>query len=210
MPRKKRFLLPLALVTAVMLWFVMFSPWTRDAMDFWLIMSLSAVVLSTFAITGRRVWNDELRFGLSSVCLGVVIAAALWGVFWVGDKISTTLFSFSSSQIASIYSLRDGHSAVIIGLILLLVIGPVEEIFWRGYVQYEFSARYGRNAGYFITMLIYTFVHLWSFNLMLLLSAFIAGTVWGLFYRFFPRRLVAIILSHAVWDCVVFVVFPIK
>lgn len=206
----RRSLLPLALATAAILWFVMFSPWTRGSVNFWVAMSLSAVVLSAFALTGRRKWSDELRFGLSSVCFGVAIAAALWCVFWVGDKVSTALFSFPSPQIAAIYGLRDGHSAVAIGFALLLVIGPAEEIFWRGYVQHEFSARYGRDIGFLVTTLIYTLVHLWSFNLMLLLSAFAAGAAWGLLYRLFPRHLAPIILSHAVWDCVVFVVFPIE
>lgn len=209
-PRNKPQRLPLAITVAAILWFVMFSPWTSGMVNFWIAMSLSVVVLSTFALTGRRVWSDELRLSLSSICLGVAITAALWGVFWVGDKVSTALFSFPSPQIAAIYGLRDGHSAVAIGLALLLVIGPAEEIFWRGYVQHELSARHGRNAGFVATTLIYTLVHLWSFNLMLLLAAFAAGAAWGLLYRLFPRHLAAIILSHAIWDCVVFVVFPIE
>lgn len=208
--QNKNPLLILSLATATVLWFVMFSPWTSGVVNFWLMMSLSAVTLTAFALMGRRVWRDEFRFNLLAVCLGVAIAAALWGVFWVGDKVSTALFSFPSPQIAAIYGLRDGHSSVAIGLALLLVIGPAEEIFWRGYVQHGLSVRCGRNAGFLLTTLIYTLVHLWSFNLMLLLSAFVAGAAWGLLYRLFPRHLAAIIISHAIWDCVVFVVFPIE
>lgn len=202
-------LLFLALAAAALLWFVMFSPWTGHLVNFWLMMSLSAVTLTAFALKGRRIWRDEFRLSLSDVCLGLAIAAALWGVFWAGDKVSTALFAFPRPQIAAIYGLRDGHSAVAVGLALLFVIGPAEEIFWRGYVQHHLSRRCGRDTGFLATTLIYTLVHLWSFNPMLLLSAFVAGAAWGLLYRFFPRHLAAIILSHAVWDCVVFVVFPI-
>lgn len=207
--KNRRHLLPTALALAAVLWFVMFSPWTSGTVNFWLAMSLSACTLSVLALVGRRTWRDEFRPSLSSLCLGLAIAAALWGVFWVGDKVSTTLFSFPRPQISAIYGLRDGYPAWGVGLALLLVIGPSEEIFWRGYVQHAFSLRHGRNLGFLLTTFIYTLVHLWSFNLMLLLSALVAGAAWGLLYRLFPRQLAAIILSHAVWDCVVFVVFPI-
>lgn len=207
--RDKDTLLFFSIATAAVLWFVMFSPWTSDRINFWLMMSLSAVVLCAFAFIGRRLWRDEVHLDPPAVCLGIAIAAALWGVFWIGGKVSSALFSFPGGQIAAIYALRDGHSAVAVGLALLLIIGPAEEIFWRGYVQHELSLRCGSNAGFLLATLIYTLVHLWSCNLMLLLAAFAAGAAWGLLYRLFPRHLVAIILSHAIWDCVVFVVFPI-
>jgi membrane protease YdiL (CAAX protease family) len=44
---------------------------------------------------------------------------------------------------------------------------------------------------------------------MLIMAAAVAGFIWGLAYRFFPERLGAIIISHALWDCAVFIWFPI-
>jgi membrane protease YdiL (CAAX protease family) len=48
-----------------------------------------------------------------------------------------------------------------------------------------------------------------KFNFMLIMAAAVAGFIWGLAYRFFPERLGAIIISHALWDCAVFIWFPI-
>ena len=44
---------------------------------------------------------------------------------------------------------------------------------------------------------------------MLVMAALVAGFVWGLLYRLRPDWLPALIISHAVWDACVFVVFPI-
>ena len=87
--------------------------------------------------------------------------------------------------------------------------GPAEEIYWRGYVQERLSKRWGADRGFLVATALYTLVHLPSCNLMLVLAALTAGTVWGLLYRFFPERFTAILLSHALWDAAVFVWFPI-
>lgn len=92
---------------------------------------------------------------------------------------------------------------------MLLLIGPAEEIFWRSYVQHTLSARYTPNKGFIMATLLYTLVHVASCNFMLIMAALLAGAVWGLCYRFFPNHLGAIVLSHALWDVAVFVVFPI-
>lgn len=43
---------------------------------------------------------------------------------------------------------------------------------------------------------------------MLIVAAGVVGGCWGLIYRFFPRSLTALIISHAVWDACAFVLFP--
>ena len=87
--------------------------------------------------------------------------------------------------------------------------GPAEEIFWRGYVQNALSKRWSPNVGFIVTTLVYALVHIWSFNFMLVMAALVVGAIWGLAYRLYPQKLGALIVSHAVWDVAVFVVFPI-
>jgi len=41
------------------------------------------------------------------------------------------------------------------------------------------------------------------------MAALVVGGIWGLAYRLYPHKLGALIVSHAVWDVAVFVVFPI-
>ncbi len=201
--------LTLAIVTAFALWTAMFSPQTAPYINFWVAMSISATILIGIATFARPSWPRDFKWSWSEIALGVVIAVALWGIFWMGDKISQLIFDFARPQVDSIYAMKDGSSSTLIALALLLWIGPAEEIFWRGYVQRTLSQRWGANKGFIIATAIYTLVHIGSFNFMLIMAAMVCGIAWGLLYRIMPERFTAITLSHALWDAAVFVIFPI-
>lgn len=201
--------LALSLVLAALLWTVMFSPLTAPHVDFWIAMSCSALTLSVLATCFRPGWWRGLRWSAANVALGVAIAVALWAAFWVGDKAAAWLFDFARPQVAEIYGMKDGQSPWLLTALLLLVIGPAEEIFWRGYVQRTLSDRFGADWGFVAATSAYALVHVGSCNFMLVMAALVAGVFWGAFYRFFPRRFPAIILSHALWDAAVFIWFPI-
>ncbi|MBR0123653.1 MAG: CPBP family intramembrane metalloprotease [Bacteroidales bacterium] len=203
----------LALIFTVLLafalWFFLFSPWTKGMVNFWIAISLASLVLSIIALSRRKQIISELKINWQAIVAGIFIAAALWGVFWIGDKISSMMFDFEKSQVASIYSMRDGHSKWLIATLLLLIMGPAEEIFWRGYLQKTLQTIISPNAGFVTSVILYSLAHLWSFNYMLIMAALVAGLVWGAIYRFFPKSLPALIISHSLWDVMVFVVFPI-
>lgn len=197
------------IVLAAVLWAVMFSPLTAPYVNFWWMMTASALTLSILSTCFNRGWWHAVRFGWGEVLAGVGIAAALWGIFWTGDKVSSWLFDFARPQVDLIYGMKEGESLWLLSLLMLVLIGPAEEIFWRGYVQRTLSDRWSPDAGFAVTTLVYALVHAASCNFMLVMAAAVAGVVWGGLYRLFPRRLGAIIVSHAIWDVAVFVWFPI-
>lgn len=197
------------IVLAAVLWAVMFSPLTAPYVNFWWMMTASALTLSILSTCFNRGWWHAVRFGWGEVLAGVGIAAALWGIFWAGDKVSSWLFDFARPQVNLIYGMKEGESLWLLSLLMLVLIGPAEEIFWRGYVQRTLSARWSPDAGFAVTTLVYALAHAASCNFMLVMAALVAGVVWGGLYRLFPQRLGAIIVSHAVWDVAVFVWFPI-
>ena len=196
-------------VWAFVLWTLMFSPLTAPFFNFWLMMSIAALSLTTCATIFMPKWWKRIDLSLSNILLGVGLAVALWLFFWLGDKIAAFLFSTARPEINAIYGIKGGISPYFLSLLLLFVIGPAEEIFWRRFVQERLSQRYGLNCGFLIATALYTAVHLASCNFMLIMAALVAGTFWGLLYRFFPQRFAAILLSHALWDAAVFVWFPI-
>ena len=194
---------------AAVLWTIMFSPWTSPHVNFWVMMTCSGLILTTYSLICYPGLLKQIRMGWSDIALGVGLAAALWGVFWIGDKLSSLMFDFARPQVNLIYGMKEGENPVILTLLMLFIIGPAEEIFWRGFVQNKFSKHWNPNVGFIVTTLIYGLVHVSKFNFMLIMAALVAGFIWGLAYRFFPERLGAIILSHALWDCAVFIWFPI-
>lgn len=197
------------ILSAFVLWTVMFSPPTAPHIDFWVAMSLSAAALLTLVSLFRPKWPQDIEWHISDIAAGIAIAASLWGIFWLGDKLSATMFDFARIQVDEIYGIKGGISPWLLSALLLLLIGPAEEIVWRGYVQRTLSRKLGPDAGFLLATASYTLVHVPSLNFMLIMSALVAGTVWGAAYRFFPKRLSAIILSHALWDAAVFVWWPI-
>ena len=197
------------LVLAAVLWTVMFSPLTAPHVNFWWMMTASALTLSILSTCFNPGWWREVKWSASNFLLGVAIAAALWGVFWTGDKVSSWLFDFARPQVNLIYGMKEGESPWLLSILMLFLIGPAEEIFWRGYVHRTLSLRWSANAGYVVATLLYALVHAGSCNFMLLMAALVAGVVWGGLYRLFPERMAAIIVSHAVWDAAVFIWFPI-
>jgi len=205
----KRLLIPILI--AFCLWFVMFSPWTSSYFNFWVLMLFSASVLLFMSFILRKDWKNEFRFDWKSILIGVVSAGLLWLIFYIGNYISTLLFDFAKPQVSSIYSLREGTKSIFIALELFLLVGPAEVIFWQGLVQSGIMEEIGDVKGFILTTLIYSIVHVFSFNFMLIMAAMVCGAFWGFMYMIFkPRNLVPLLISHALWDVMVFVVLPIK
>lgn len=203
-----------AIAIAALLWFIMFSPWTAPHVPFWGAMAVSSCILMALSFVIFPDWHKGLHLTLPQIGLGIAIAAVMWGIFWLGDKLSSLMFSFARPQVDNIYALKDGAMKWLLAAQLLLLTGPAEEIFWRGCLQRAIGDQLGTSSNArlwaaLITLAAYTLIHIWSFNFMLTMAALVAGAVWGLLYYLKPQWLPALIVSHAIWDAAVFVVFPI-
>ena len=203
---KSKVLIPIFVAT--ILWFLMFSVWTAHWFNFWVGIAISALILMLIAFVLKRDLVKSFRFNWSGVVVGLSSAVLLWGIFFVGDYLAAKLFDFASNQVASIYAMKAGNSKLWIGLGLLFVMGPAEEIFWRGFVQHSLMERFGEWRGFIFATLVYALIHIWSFNFMLVMAALVCGIFWGLLYKK-TKNLVPLIISHAVWDVAVFILWPI-
>ncbi len=202
----KKKILPLAV--AFLLWFVMFSPITKKHIEFWFMMSISAVILILFSFFQRKDWKEDFNFKLKYLFLGIIFSVILWGVFYLGDFFSSLLFNFSKSQIAEIYSIKTGVNTLKLSLALALLIGPAEEIFWRGFIQNDLSKYFNKSTGFLLATAAYTLVHISSLNFMLIMSSLVCGIFWGFLYKKY-NNLWVVIISHSIWDCAIFIYFPI-
>jgi len=96
----------------------------------------------------------------------------------------------------------------LIFLLLLLITGPGEEIFWRGFLQENLMVKYGNAAGFILTTFIYGSIHIFSLNFMLTMAAYVAGAFWGALYLW-KRDLTMVIVSHSLWSAVIFAILPV-
>ena len=194
----------LTVLLACVLWFVTFYlSWT----SFWIKISVSAATLAILSLWIQPHRKDQFRFNKTAILLGLVSAGLLYAIFWLGKTISGTLMPFAATQINGIYQKGMGTHTSIIAALLFFITGPCEEIYWRGFLQKNLATRYGPWQGWLLATVIYAAVHIWSFNLMLIGAAAMAGAFWGaMFWRY--NNLAPVIISHSVWSTVIFAVFP--
>ncbi|MFB6291110.1 MAG: lysostaphin resistance A-like protein [Candidatus Bipolaricaulia bacterium] len=186
-------------------WFVTFY---LNPYNFWLEMSVSVLILAGLSLRTWKSYDRLVDWNYRSILLGIGSAVGLYGVFWVGNFVVTNLIPFAEGEIAAVYSNSSSAIMPVIGILLVTVIGPGEEIFWRGTVQETLEERFGELIGLTAGALLYSLVHVWALNLTLLLAALVCGIVWGWMYRV-EDNLAPLIVSHSLWSLLIFVIFPV-
>ena len=188
----------LGLAVAAVAWGLLFAL-GRDG--FWPRAAAAGATIGAYALVVLR---DELgqlfRPSLLDVAIGVLAAALLWAVFWVGDRLVTRLFPGLSAEVDDLYAVR-GETSIRTMPFVLAVIGPAEEIFWRGLIQ--------SRAGIAIALVAYALVHVWERKPILLLAALVGGAFWGALFAW-RGTLVAPVVSHLLWDLAIIVWFPTR
>ena len=178
--------------------------------NFWLNMTLAASLLAAIALRAQRRSLVRLfAFRNSFLLVGVASGVVLYFAFFLGDRASAWLFAFAPEEVSGIYAMKSQMSRPLIGFLLFALIGPAEEVYWRGFVQDRLSVRYGAFAGWLVGGLAYAGVHLWAWNFMLFMAALACGLFWGgVYWRW--KSLWPGIVSHALWDVAIFVLLPVR
>ena len=173
---------------------------------FWDRMTGTGITLGGLALTAQPELR-KTRIGLKEIILGIASAAALYGIFQVGDKISRKIVPNGGQQIDSIYALKRLRPRRELMLRLGLVVGPSEEIFWHGFLQDGLMKKFGKFWGWVMSTAAYGTVHTVSGNFTLVGAAAVAGGFWGALYAL-GVPLGALIVSHIAWDNIIFLVAP--
>jgi len=197
---------------AAVLFIALFRLRRLGPLDFWAWLAANVIIVVAAAFFIDRGYAGRLRDDLRAdfvrkAAIGALSAAALYGVFAAGRLLALRLFPFAEDGIASVYALKAGVAPLRVVLLIALVIGPGEELFWRGFFQEGAAATTDRRRGFVVAGLLYTAVHLASGNIMLVLAAAVCGLFWGWLYLRFRSPLTNII-SHTLWDLAVFVFLP--
>ena len=169
-------------------------------------MTATGIGLGTLALAA----NPSLlrtRIGRREVAFGFGSAAVLYGTFKLGDRFARRYVPGGDRQIRQIYGLRELRPRQETALRLVAVIGPAEELFWRGLVQEALMRHYGRWRGAALAAVVYSSVHVTTGNFTLMGAAGVAGAHWcALYAAGVPMG--ALIVSHSAWDVWVFLLQP--
>ena len=201
----KRFIdyrLLLGLILAHLLLFFSFN----DKAIFWYIFSGSVLILITFAMFQEDVDDDASFF--QYLFIGAISGMLLYFIFWLGHQAIDFLHLPFDKSIKKLYRWYS-PSLFWQYLALLLVASPGEELFWRGFIQKRLRKYLGPIASILIASLLYASVHIYSGSFILVFAAFISGLVWGLLY-FWRKSMPLVIVSHIVFDIMIFIILPFR
>ncbi len=196
----------LTVILANIFWFATFS---LTFSTFWIKITLSAFSLAVLSLWTRPIGTKKFHPDTRSILIGLLSAVALYLIFWAGKEISSALFPFAERQIGDVYGKGAGTPMWIIFFLLLFITGPCEELYWRGFLQDRLMERFGGFGGWIFTTALYTGVHIWSFNFMLIGAAAVAGAFWGVMY-WRLGNLLPVIISHSLWTAFIFGVIPLN
>ena len=198
----------LYILLAAVLWFVMF---VLKPFNFWAMMVFSTSLLSVISYISNKDQFKKEYFNLKEIGIGVGSAVLLYFVFFTGKIIldNMGIIPNHGQNISSVYANKGVIPGWLVGMLLFFPIGFGEEYFWRGYLQRYFQGRFGKWAALALTVFFYTAVHIPAMNPVLLLAAFLVGIYWGLIF-IWRGNIVAALISHMVWDPLIFIVFPLN
>ena len=173
---------------------------------FWDRMTGTGLSLGTLSLAAQPELR-KTRIGIKEIFLGLGSAAALYGIFHIGDRLSRLIVPNGGQQIDDIYKLKRIRPREELMTRLTLVIGPAEEFFWRGFLQDGLMQQFGRFWGWALGTAAYGGAHIVSGNFTLVGAATVAGGYWGGLYAL-GVPLGALIVSHIVWDNLIFLIAP--
>ncbi|MGI8872517.1 MAG: CPBP family intramembrane glutamic endopeptidase [Candidatus Limnocylindria bacterium] len=173
---------------------------------FWERMTLTGLCLGSYALSvsspARRT-----RIRPRDLALGLASAATQYATFQAGDRFARRFVPGGARDIDDIYALRELQPRSEIALRLATIIGPAEELFWRGLVQAGLMRRLGRWRGAAVSAAAYGGVHAVTGNLTLLGAACVAGAHWSALSAA-GAPMGALIVSHVAWDIWIFLLQP--
>jgi len=201
------------LVLALLLFVPLFATQGVGPLDFWWWIAGDIVLLLAVVQVVDRQWRRRLVADVKDhagrkIVLGLASAAALYLVFWLGNQFTRALFARAGSDIAAVYAFKDQAPTLRIVLLMIFIIGPGEELFWRGFLQHRLEIACSRPVGFLLATGIYAAVHLASGNPILVLAAGICGLFWGWLYLRYHSMLLNLV-SHTTWDIAVFLLLPL-
>ncbi len=198
------------ILLAAIFWFLIF---VIQPLNFWLMISAATTIFMAIVFLFRAQNLSVFKFSSKDLLSGIFLALLLYLIFFGGKFLLQELlgrnlfFPSYQEKINLVYATKSTIARPLLALILIFPIGAGEELFWRGFIQKKLAARCGRTLSFMLTTFFYTAIHIFTLNYMLVLAAFVCGTFWGLTYRI-TASIRPVMLSHMLWDVLVFVILP--
>ncbi|MEH7414232.1 type II CAAX endopeptidase family protein [Neobacillus drentensis] len=177
----------------------------HDKTIFWYIFSGSILILIAYAMLQGEV-DDEASFA-KYIFFGALSGFLLFFIFWFGFKASQIMDLPIEKSINKLYRWY-APKAFWQYIALILVAAPGEELFWRGFIQKSLLKYFKPIWSILLGSVFYASVHIYSGSFLLVFAAFVSGLAWGGLY-YWKRSMPLVIVSHLIFDMMIFMIMPL-
>lgn len=178
----------------------------QDKAIFWYMFTATMLILISYSISNEKIEN-QTSF-IINLFYGTLSGIILYLLFWIGNYLIELFNLPFSKEITKLYK-SFSPSQIWHYVVLLLIIVPGEELFWRSFVQKRLSNHMGTILSITVAALLYTTIQMYSGSFIHLFSALFAGVFWGALYAW-KKSIPLIIISHLIFDLALFILFPLR
>ncbi|WP_075617371.1 CPBP family intramembrane glutamic endopeptidase [Paenisporosarcina indica] len=143
---------------------------------------------------------EYLIFGIGYGTLTYGLIAAGYHFFSIFTDVAVSVDRFLSDF---------GPTSVWHYILLILIIAPGEELFWRGFVQQKLKTYMSPFFAVLISSILFGFSMAFSGFWLGVLAAFISGMFWGVLYEW-KKSMPLIIIAHITMIILLFLVLPLN
>ena len=178
----------------------------QDKSIFWYMFSASMLLLISFSLLNEEI--DHYAPARNYWFWGIASGLAIYTIFWIGSTLIDILNLPLASQITKLYKQFAPENFWQFA-VLIFILAPGEEIFWRGFVQKRLLRSQSLRTATILGAILYASVHFYSGQVSLVLAALVGGLAWGALYAW-KRSLPLVIISHIVFDLLLFWFLPLR
>ena len=167
----------------------------RDLSIFWYIYTASMACLFVLAYHVERPQNNFKLSG--TLMIGFLSGMLMYIITWAASKVLPAVHPPLQNQLEDLYILLSPTETWQYAMLILLII-PGEEIFWRGLIEKRLLTHIKTVQAVLLSTLLYSLPLIFSGNLLLVLAGIGGGLLWGTIYAWKRSLSMVIILSSAV------------
>ena len=142
-----------------------------------------------------------------TLMIGFLSGILMYIITWTASKVLPAVHPPLQNQLEDLYILLSPTETWQYSVLILLII-PGEEIFWRGLIEKRLLIYLKVVPAVLLSTLLYAFPLIFSGNLLLVLAGVGGGLLWGTIYAW-KRSLSMVIISHLLFDLMLLVAFPL-
>lgn len=207
MSKKNVFIKIPSLIIAYILLSISFS----NEKHIWFLLTISYLILILISLAKIKELKNNTVINIKNIfkqlAIGIIFGIILYLICMFGQKLICILDIPLLNSLENLYEIVKPQYKWHY-IVLFLIIIPGEELYWRGYIQKKLYKDMSFQKSIIYSTSLYSFAHIFSGSILLILTALFAGILWGyLYYK--TNNILIPIVSHYVFNTFLLIIFPL-